>query len=242
MKNATDKGGAAAEKNGSEAKDNAADATKYRKIDKEHIVAFVRDAADMGIRDIDFAERVRKETETTESEDHPGTWFVSLRAKTWRDAMDFVGAIIGGAVVHGLYANVSADWDTGLAAKGGGRFICVFVATDSFMDKPEVERGMKAGHLLKQQTMKTIKELGVSPAPWAQGDDIMSEDMVLDADGETVAEQMDERNARLAAAAPDLYDACRMALGLVEGHATDNRVLAVVGALRFALGKAGGAE
>lgn len=101
---------------------------------------------------------------------------------------------------------------------------------------------MKAGHLLKQQTVKTIKELGISPAPWAQGDDTLSEDMVFDVDGKTVAEQMDERNARLAAAAPDLYDACRTALGLVESHATDNGALAVVGALRFALAKAGGAK
>lgn len=89
--------------------------------------------------------------------------------------------------------------------------------------------------------MKKLSELGVSPAPWKWDGDERSDDLVLSAGGSRVAEWMNDKDARLVSAAPELYEACRMALGVVERHAEDG-VQPVVGMIRAALEKAGGKE
>lgn len=87
--------------------------------------------------------------------------------------------------------------------------------------------------------MKTLSELGISPAPWQWDGDERTDDMVLSADGR-IAEWMNAKDARLCAAAPDLYEACRMALGVIERNAEDG-AQPIVGMMRAALEKAGGA-
>ena len=56
--------------------------------------------------------------------------------------------------------------------------------------------------------MKTIEQLGISPAPWTKDGDIVD-----DGEGRVIFnayEDDDYANARLIAAAPELYDALRM--------------------------------
>lgn len=109
------------------------DGAKYTPLAFARAVDVLHDAADGGFRDIDLAERVLEEAEIEESEDNPGTWFVCWHAKTWREAAAFSAAIVGAAFARGLYADVSADWNIGLAAKDGGRLIDVFVSSADFM-------------------------------------------------------------------------------------------------------------
>ena len=56
--------------------------------------------------------------------------------------------------------------------------------------------------------MKTLEQLGISPAPWTKAGDIVDDD-----EGRVIFnayEDDDYANARLIAAAPDLYEALRM--------------------------------
>lgn len=89
--------------------------------------------------------------------------------------------------------------------------------------------------------MKTLKELGVSPAPWKQGDYRGNDDLVFSAN-RIVAEAAHEDDARLCAAAPDLYEACRRALVHVGKAPSAPEGWEVAAKLRAALEKAGGAE
>ncbi len=67
--------------------------------------------------------------------------------------------------------------------------------------------------------MKTLEELGISPAPWTKHGDCSVYGEILAADGSPVvdydwsanpaAEAADDPNARLIAAAPELYEALR---------------------------------
>lgn len=88
--------------------------------------------------------------------------------------------------------------------------------------------------------MKTIEELGVSPAPWQWDGDERSDDMVLSAKG-TVAEWMSAKDARLISAAPDLYEALR-AIYEVMANGKDYLPRDWSERARAALEKAGGAE
>ena len=66
--------------------------------------------------------------------------------------------------------------------------------------------------------MKTLEQLGISPAPWKPADDGMGYKDILcnvpvteDSEGENIiAEAIDAKDARLMSAAPDLYEALRM--------------------------------
>lgn len=95
--------------------------------------------------------------------------------------------------------------------------------------------------------MKMLEELGISPAPWAQGDCCGNDDMVYSANRLMVAEELRETDARLIAAAPDLYEACRRAI-VWEDHVIRKKMKppenwkVIVAAMRAALEKAGGAE
>lgn len=71
--------------------------------------------------------------------------------------------------------------------------------------------------------MKTLEQLGVSPAPWTKRGDCSMYGEILAADDTLVvnydwnascmAEPKDEPNARLISAAPDLYKALRECVG-----------------------------
>lgn len=113
--------------------DPQGDGAKYTPLAFARAVAVLHDAADGGFRDIDLAERVREEAEVEESEDNPGTWFVSWHAKTWREAAAFTAAVVGAAFARGYYADVSAGWGVGLMCEDGGRDVDVFVASADFM-------------------------------------------------------------------------------------------------------------
>lgn len=90
--------------------------------------------------------------------------------------------------------------------------------------------------------MKTIEELGVSPAPWQWDGDERSDDMVLSAKG-TVAEWMSAKDARLISAAPDLYEALREICETADGeNVRFTGASAWRAKARAALEKAGGAE
>ena len=64
--------------------------------------------------------------------------------------------------------------------------------------------------------MKTLEQLGISPAPWNPADDGMGYNDILcnapvteDSEGENIiAETVGAKDARLMAAAPKLYEAC----------------------------------
>ena len=66
--------------------------------------------------------------------------------------------------------------------------------------------------------MKTLEQLGISPAPWNSADDGMgfnditcSSHVTEDSEGENIiAEAIDAKDARLMSAAPELYEALRM--------------------------------
>lgn len=74
--------------------------------------------------------------------------------------------------------------------------------------------------------MKALKELGVSPAPWTKRGDCSIYGEILAADDTLVvsydwnascmSEPKDEPNARLIAAAPELYEAVRRAVAALE--------------------------
>lgn len=88
--------------------------------------------------------------------------------------------------------------------------------------------------------MKKLSELVVSPTPWKHGYKYVSDDMVFDSLGSIVAEVMNEDDARLCAAAPELYEACRKLVawdGMRDASIED-----IIAEARMACAKAGGAE
>lgn len=105
---------------------------KYTPIARERVEEVLEDAAD-AVYSLDLGERIGDEAEVDEHEDNPGTWFVSFRAETWREAAAFSAAVVGAAFSRGLYADVSAGWNIGLECEDGGRIIDVFVAAADFM-------------------------------------------------------------------------------------------------------------
>lgn len=95
--------------------------------------------------------------------------------------------------------------------------------------------------------MKTLKELGVSPAPWEQGENDNGQLMIYNSDNLEIAQSfMTSDDARLIAAAPELYEALREIVadnkcGLMCslcGAADKCKIRRAVAALE----KAGGAE
>ncbi len=64
--------------------------------------------------------------------------------------------------------------------------------------------------------MRSLKELGISPTPWKVGGD--EDDMVFNECGDVVAEYVAERDMRLIAAAPKLYEALRLAYEEATGE------------------------
>lgn len=105
--------------------------------------------------------------------------------------------------------------------------------------------------------MKALEQLGVSPTPWEQGYEYVSDDMVFDANGHAVGEGLEVANARLIAAAPDLYEAlmevCEQICAIqaehdlshAEGENTCDEcynTVAWISKARGALEKAGGKE
>lgn len=127
-KNGNEKRGEAAAK-----QDPQGDGAKYTPLSFAYADDILDDVADAGIYDLDLAERVRDEADVEEHEDHPGTYFFTFRAETWREAAAFSAAVVGAAFARGLYADVPVGWGTGLAAKDGGRLVEVFVASADFM-------------------------------------------------------------------------------------------------------------
>ncbi len=102
-----------------------------------------------------------------------------------------------------------------------------------------------------RREMKTLEDLGVSPAPWYGClDSVIGADRWKVADMEfwpCPARDYSDANCRLIAAAPDLYAALRMCLALVDDEVADEdpRLFAVracdaIQAARAALEKAGG--
>lgn len=107
--------------------------------------------------------------------------------------------------------------------------------------------------------MKTLEQLGISPAPWTQGgdcgtgkclsDDEVCDDVIYDTNGQMVADisTIIDSDAQLIAAAPDLYEACRRAIAW-EDHVIRKKMKppenwkVIVAAMRAALEKAGGKE
>ncbi len=109
--------------------------------------------------------------------------------------------------------------------------------------------------------MKTLEQLGISPAPWTKRGDCSVYGEILAADNTSVveydwssipaAEVADEPNARLIAAAPELYEALRLCVGEMCKFCKDTEIgkrlpcengCEVFRMARAALEKAGGAE
>lgn len=103
--------------------------------------------------------------------------------------------------------------------------------------------------------MKTVEQLGISPAPWKAYNGVYSS-WVDDNAKEFVCMKtsismndcdIDRRNARLIAAAPDLYEALRECLEVLDEveecfQEVDEETSKMMGKARAALEKAGGAE
>lgn len=64
--------------------------------------------------------------------------------------------------------------------------------------------------------MRTLQELGISPAPWKIGG--YEDDMIFNECGDIVAECVAERDSRLIAAAPKLYEALLLAYEETTGE------------------------
>lgn len=102
--------------------------------------------------------------------------------------------------------------------------------------------------------MKPLKELGTSPAPWTATADAAFGVIANDENGSCVATcghtaegDVDYANARLIAAAPELYEALRLVLETLEHYGfqpwfKDDPLAVAVKCGEKALEKAGGAE
>ena len=101
--------------------------------------------------------------------------------------------------------------------------------------------------------MKTLEELGISPAPWKPVDDGMGYKDILcnlpvteDSEGENIiAETVDAKDARLIAAAPELYEALAAMLLCAEKEAlftSESGMSIAMNMARKAIKKAGGEE
>ena len=102
--------------------------------------------------------------------------------------------------------------------------------------------------------MKTLKELGISPAPWSATADADGEIMVNDenrygiaAFGFVAEGDVNYANARLVAAAPELYEALRLVLDTLEHYGfqpwfKDDPLAFAVKCGEKALEKAGGVK
>lgn len=92
--------------------------------------------------------------------------------------------------------------------------------------------------------MKTLKELGIGPAPWTHIHQWKWEELV-DLNGDVIADTPmyaeNYNNARLISAAPDLYEVVR---ALVDDFAKAGEmdICTLIGKAEAALKKAGGAE
>lgn len=101
--------------------------------------------------------------------------------------------------------------------------------------------------------MKTIKELGISPAPWKPYigylsfwvDDNAGEFICMKSSTSMNDRNVGMRNAGLIAAAPDLYEALAALLNCAEKKApftTDSGMSIAMDMARKAIAKAGGEE
>lgn len=101
--------------------------------------------------------------------------------------------------------------------------------------------------------MKTIKELGISPAPWKTYvgvysfwvDDNAGEFVCMKSSNSMNDCNIGKRNARLIAAAPELYEALAAMLSCAEKEAPftkESGMSIVMDMARKAIEKAGGAE
>lgn len=88
--------------------------------------------------------------------------------------------------------------------------------------------------------MKNLSEIVVSHTPWKRGYKYVSDALVFDRLGNIVAKVMNEYDARLCAAAPELYEACRKLVawdGMRDASIED-----IIAEAKAACAKAGGAE
>lgn len=103
------------------------------------------------------------------------------------------------------------------------------------------------------QVMKTIEELGISPAPWKADIGVYSFWVDDNAEGSVCMKDctsmndrdIDRRNARLIAAAPELYEALAALLNCSEKEAPftmESGMSIAMAMARKAIEKAGGAE
>lgn len=103
--------------------------------------------------------------------------------------------------------------------------------------------------------MKTLEELGISPAPWERYvggysfwvDDNAGEFVCIMASTSMNDRNIGKRNARLIAAAPDLYEALRECLEVLDKlekyyQGVDAATYKTMAKARAALEKAGGSE
>lgn len=86
--------------------------------------------------------------------------------------------------------------------------------------------------------MKKLEELGITPAPWH----IDLRGCVSQENGMTVADTYSDEDAALMSAAPELYEALRLAYEEAAGERIVVPKRGWIDRAKTALGKAGGAE
>ena len=124
--NENEKRGEAAAKQDPQAND-----AKYTRLEYNDIKSLIRYAADMGFRENDLALRVEREATINEEDETPGTFTISFRAKTFREAAAVPAAIVGAAFKRGLYA--APGDECLLEPEDGVRVVTVFVAADDYI-------------------------------------------------------------------------------------------------------------
>lgn len=104
--------------------------------------------------------------------------------------------------------------------------------------------------------MKKIEQLGISPAPWRKQGNSLITGTIIASDGTDVIDygwnryligKYGDQNARLISAAPDLYEALRECLEVLDEveecfQEVDEETSKMMGKARAAIEKAGGAE